>query len=370
MKNKKQIFYIIPTLEGGGAERVALQLSSALQHNYSDELSVTLVTLSGRGELQNNIPVNIEHIDLGARRSRRALIALVRLCRSKRPDIVITSLQVNSVMYFVRLFLDKKPHWFCRLENPLEVTLRRLSLFVRYSFIAALRQCDTIVTLTPNMQKEVKASIPSSADKVVTIPNPVDSKEILEKSTECTPHVFRPNIVMCGRLTEQKNFSQAIDIMSSLITLVPNIHLYILGDGPLLGHLQEETKEKSLEGAITFLGFKENPYPYLESADIFLLTSKWEGFGLVILEAMICKTVVVSTNTNDGPREILGESAFGVIVSSTNPAEIALEIESLLRNHQRRQLYIERGYNRALAYDITHIVQQYYKILTQRKVGV
>src|SRR5699024_11368789 len=116
-------------------------------------------------------------------------------------------------------------------------------------------------------------------------------------------HDFNKNknekiLVAVGRLVEQKDFKTSIKAFNRVSKEV-NVRLVILGKGPKEKELKQLAEDMGIQHKIEFLGFKQNPYKYMRLADVFILSSKWEGFGHVIVEAMSTGTPVISTNCQD-----------------------------------------------------------------------
>ena len=117
-------------------------------------------------------------------------------------------------------------------------------------------------------------------------------------------------IISVGRLSEQKDYRTLLKSLS-LVKKKHNFNLKILGIGKELTNLKKLAQDLEIADNVEFLGFKENPYPYIKSSDLFVLSSKWEGFGLVLVEALALGTPVIATDSNGAPSEILNNGEFG-----------------------------------------------------------
>ncbi len=134
------------------------------------------------------------------------------------------------------------------------------------------------------------------------IQNPIDIEAIDEIPAKTDFfNTASMNLITVGRLESQKNYHLLLDT----IARVPNVRLYILGQGILENELKEKVKNTNLQGRITFLGYDSNPYKYLKKADLFIFGSNHEGFPNVLLEAMCCGLPILTTNCKSGPDEIM-----------------------------------------------------------------
>jgi glycosyltransferase involved in cell wall biosynthesis len=144
-----------------------------------------------------------------------------------------------------------------------------------------------------------------------------------------------PAIVSAGRLAEAKNFPLLIDAMALLRRRVPAARLFILGQGDQEPQLRKQIASLGLSDAVRLCGFQRNPWKYIARADVFALTSRYEGFGNVLIEAMACGVPVVVTSS-PGPLEIVRDNVDGVIVPEHTAAAVADALEAILTDDRRR----------------------------------
>ena len=202
-------------------------------------------------------------------------------------------------------------------RNSLSERLRRRGHLRRRLEIALMRRdyswADVVVGVSEGVSRDVESVLGLGVGSVVTIRNGVD-RERVEAGVGGVPdpgpfaEVFgglaRPVVVSVGRLVEQK---AQVDLVEAFARLPEGSRgsLVVLGEGPLRGVLEERVRELGLEGRVVLPGFVANPWWFVARADLFVLSSRYEGFGLVLAEALVCGVRVVATDCPSGPREIL-----------------------------------------------------------------
>lgn len=203
---------------------------------------------------------------------------------------------------------------------------------------------DYIVAINERMKKGYEKS--TKRPQIVKLYNFMGLESIIEKSKIAIPEKFK-YIVSVGSLTDNKNQALLIDVFYEL-KKESGIEekLILIGEGQERARLEEKVKNLGMEKEIFLLGAKLNPYNYIKDAELYVVTSKEEGFSLTTLEAMTLKTMVIATKT-DGTREILGEdSQYGKLVESSKE-DLKREILYYLKNREKRRVYEELGYTRA-----------------------
>ena len=132
--------------------------------------------------------------------------------------------------------------------------------------------------------------------KAIIIRNIVDEHEICCQGAAYLPNEIEPiDFLFVGRLTEQKNPLRFLRLIAGVKKIKPHLRAVVVGDGPLMGAMQEAIYQLGLRDCVYLAGFQENPYVYMTQADMLLIPSLWEGFGLVALEAMLLGCQVLAT---------------------------------------------------------------------------
>jgi len=171
---------------------------------------------------------------------------------------------------------------------------------------------------------------------------------------------FKYNILSVGDLKPQKNHEMLI---RAFARLPPQLHakLTIVGDGPLKPQLVSLVSELNLQLRVLFAGYQNDPYKWYLSADLFVLTSKWEGFGNVLVESLECGTPVISTDCQSGPAEILDNGRYGKLVAIDDIDTLASEMRASLEEEPDR-LLLQRRAKDFLVDDISMQYLDYFQL--------
>ena len=176
-----------------------------------------------------------------------------------------------------------------------------------------------------------------SPEKIKVIYNPVVNKSLINKSIEEIHHPWLNNkdlpvILGIGRLTKQKNFEHLIKSFKEVLK-VKKARLIILGEGEERSNLEKLIINNNLIDLVDLPGFVDNPYAFMKKADVFVLSSSWEGFGNVIVESMSVGTPVVCTDCKSGPNEILNNGEYGFLVKVNDIEDMSNKILKILINN-------------------------------------
>lgn len=200
-------------------------------------------------------------------------------------------------------------------------------------------------------------------NNVQCIYNPINTEEILSNCSRSSSIKDNKSIqiVTVGRLTQIKGFDRLIWAIHQLVkTKSITTKLQIIGEGEERHQLQKQIKELQLEDIVTLSGFKENPYPSMNKADIFVCSSREEGFSLAISEAMIIGMPIISTECS-GPKELLENGKYGLLVD--NSKEGLLEgLLKMIEKKQLRDYYQNKSKERSLIFKLENVLQQTYSL--------
>ena len=188
-------------------------------------------------------------------------------------------------------------------------------------------------------------------DKIEVISNPISLEDIKRKSeTDCNEIDYNADVIFLGRLTEQKNPLQFLKVFEYVKKKINTLKGCIVGDGPLYEDVKNYIDKRDLRNSIKLYGYQENPYPILNNCKILCITSKWEGFGLVAVEAMVLGKPVVSTNVG-GLSDIIDDSCGKKCSSSSQFVD---EIVHLMTESEYYDYKSKNARIRAMKFDTTN----------------
>jgi len=249
-----------------------------------------------------------------------------------KPDVILTPVVRHTILALRgKSTTGARTRIFAQVHNTYSQTFALIREKKREKRIRLLKKyyprCERIIAVSKGTAEDFCTLTGIPADKVIALHNPMttDGIALLAKEDPGHPWFTRgspPVILGVGRLTTAKNFSLLIRAFEIVRSKTP-CRLLILGDGHLRGTLEEQAASSPFREDISLAGSKINPFAFMRRAAVFVMSSSWEGFGNVLVEAMATGTPVVSTDCPHGPREILADGKFGPLVPPDNPRELA-----------------------------------------------
>lgn len=328
----------LPAFGGGGAERVALNLCGFLA---KQGLSVDLVVAQAQGPYESQVPAGVRVVDLGGRRLLAALPHLIRYLRRERPQALLSAMEHTNLVALWARGLARVP---CRLvvsvHNVISHNLDRSPSWRdrRTPGLARLfyPQADGIVAVSKGVADDLAQQVGLDPSRIRVIYNPVVTNELAALSAERLSHPWfvpdaPPVILGVGRLSPQKDFGTLVEAFA-LVRAARPARVMILGEGEDRAALSRRAAALGVGGDFELPGFVANPYAYMSRAALLAMTSAWEGFGIVLVEAMACGTPVVSTDCSAGPSEILDGGRFGRLVPVGEALALAQAILATLEH--------------------------------------
>lgn len=358
----KKVFFILPTLGGGGAERVALHL---LNNISTDMFDLTVVVIyKNRGDYLKDLREEVKRIFLDKVKIRYSIFSLYKILKRENPDFVINfSFELMMLMGVSIIPFFKNIYFINRQINILST--QNFSKIEKILLKIAYKNFNKIITQSKDMTDDLLKNIDISKEKIMEINNPVNLKEIekLSKETINLEITKRNKNLLCvGRLSHQKGFDLIIEAISFLKD--KTIKLYILGDGEEKNKLLDLIKKLGLSDQVFLLGRKSNPYSYMKNADLFILSSRYEGFPNALLEAGACGLYSICNNCLGGVNEIIEENINGNVINFNDKKLLISVIEKNLLKEKDRKKITERIKDR---YSIEIIVKKYEKVLKENK---
>ncbi|KPV39146.1 glycosyl transferase family 1 [Thiohalorhabdus denitrificans] len=321
MNLPKRIALFLSFSGDGGVERMMLNLAGAIARLGHP---VDLVRAKAEGG-HDQAPEGVRVIDLGTAHTRTSLKPLTRYLRRERPDAMLAAKdRANRVAIRARQRAGVDTRLAVRLGTHLSRSLEGrsgLKKWLRYRPMrAAYPHADAIVAVSAGVAEDTAriTGIPQQAIHV--IPNPVVTPGMREAARQPVGHPWLegdsreiPVVVAAGRLTRQKDFPTLLRAFARLREERP-ARLIILGEGRDRPELEALAAELGIAGDLDLPGFAANPYAFMAGADLFALSSAWEGSPNVLTEALALGTPVAATDCQSGPRETLAGGRYGPLV--------------------------------------------------------
>ncbi|MFT3968061.1 MAG: glycosyltransferase [Sphingobium sp.] len=345
MSGAGKVAIYLPDLSGGGAERLHVQLAPALE---SLGYAVRFVLDRPGGALEGLLPSTIARFVLGGRRQLAALPRLVRYLRQDRPDILVGNMEHMNVMAVLARRLARVPtRVVVTQHNAFSEQVKRASWQWRVLpplYRAILPRADAVVAVSAGVADDLAERTGFPRDAISVIHNGVIDHGFFSRAAEEPQHRWfaegRRVIVGMGRLVAQKDFATLVRAFA----LAPqDTRLLILGEGPQRAELEALAASLDLAGRVDMPGFLSNPLPFLRKASLFVLSSRFEGFGNVVAEALALGTPVVSTDCPHGPAEILQAGRFGLLVPPGDSEALGVAITHALAAVPDHEALSERG---------------------------
>jgi glycosyltransferase involved in cell wall biosynthesis len=326
-------------LYGGGAERILLTLARGFAERG---VKVDLVLARAEGPYLEQVHPQVRIVDLKARWMPASLPKLVRYLRQVQPINLIAALHYPcEIALWARRLAGVSTRIIVSEHNTLSLEAARIpQISVHLTPLAArlfYPWADKIVAVSQGVATDLTQITHIPADRIQVIYNPVLTPELFSLAQEPVEHPwFKPGeppvILGVGRLHPQKDFPTLIHAFDRVRQVRP-ARLMILGDGPERERLTALIAELGLTDDVALPGFVQNPYAYMSKANVFVLSSAWEGLGNVLIEAMAVGTPVVSTNCESGPAEILDRGKYGHLTPVGDSEAISAAILSVLAGH-------------------------------------
>ncbi len=363
---QRRVLFLIPSLGGGGAERVMVTLLRHLDRSRF-QLAVAVVD-SREAAYRVDVPEHVELIDLHCTRVRYALPKIMRLIWQRRPDVVFSTLgHLNLALAMLRPLVPNGVRYIGRESNIVSEVLSGYthSRLWGWAYRRFYPRFDVVVCQSVDMREDLIGHFAFPPGKAVVIHNPVDIERIRRLaaeviSTDDEPPASHsdaaPHLVAAGRLTHQKGFDLLVEALALCDGMRPRLTL--LGEGPLRPALEQLARQRGVADWVRFVGFQKNPYTFFAQADAFVLSSRYEGFPNVVLEVLACGTPVIAMPCPGGVAEI-AELAGGVLLASAVDAEsLSVAIKRFIGGERIGSITLT-------PFLIDRIVDQYQKLLME-----
>ena len=360
------ITFFLSRLGSGGIGRLHIHLIKGLREKGL-EVDLALGKLSGPYRKYLDFPgvynISTTHSLLG-------VLPFALYLMRRRPKVVVCEkLRVNVVAQRAKRLAGSDCRIFASIHGPLTHKLEHegLSEKKRQKKYALIRKWypnnDGFIAVSRGIGEDLHHHFHIPKRKIHVIYNPVLAPEVMEKGQDAPTHPWfnpkaNPVILSVGRLEEQKGYPCLLESFLKVRQFV-DCRLIILGEGSKRKELQSIINKLGLQEHVSMPGFVSNPYPFMRCSDLFVLSSKWEGFGIVLVEAMAFGTPVVSTDCPVGPGEILEQGKLGKLVPVDDTEQMAKAIIETLRARPPSEPLIQA----ARKYTVERVAEAYLNVL-------
>jgi glycosyltransferase involved in cell wall biosynthesis len=372
---RARLLVVTPSLGGGGAERHLIRILPALAFPFDVEIAV----LRSGGTLAAAVPDGVPVHDIGSLGWVTAARRLRALVRGRRLDVVLSFQEAANIPALLALRLiaaAERPRAAVSIQSAPSVVLADARPRTRWRVATAMRRlyplADRVIVASQGVAGDIASVAPGAAGRITCIYNAGIDASVAARAREAYAHRFfgtgEPVLVACGRLTEQKDYPTLLRAVARIRTERP-VRLIVLGDGPLERDLTALTRALDIEDAVDFTGYVDNPYACMARASIYVLSSRSEGFGNVIVEALAPARPIVATDCPHGPGEILDRGDYGRLVPPGDPEAFARAVLGLLDDPQEAARLGALGPGRATLFTAERAGEAYASLLTALLAG-
>lgn len=305
----------------------------------------------------------------------KELTWLRKAVKKFNPDVILSvDTHCNLLASLYKVIFDQRKKVVITTHNNLSaVTARKLTTFSKLILAVAghylFNRADAIVCVSKGVAYNVKKFF-SFSKNLTIIPYGLDLRKArilgLRELPNSDKRIFNDKtlkIISVGRFEEQKDFHTLLKAFAYARKKINKIELLLIGDGYLRKELESLAINLGIQTVAHFLGWKNNVYQYIKNSDVFVLSSNYEGFGYVILEAMSQGLPIVSSDTDFGPSEILDNGRFGKLVPPHNEKRLAQTMFELLKNKKMLFYLRQKSSKRILEYREERMLEKYKKVV-------
>ena len=371
MNTKKRVLIIINKFVYGGIETTLLEILNQVDYNKYD---ITVGCMIRGGELEKNIPkrvhiVYLTKFDVFPSGLRRKLIdAFILFAPGKIVYKKFIKDNYDSIICYhgdfvsiLKGFKGKKTCWIHGDWFPFKITNTLLGKIRKRLLLKHMRSCDKIVCVSNHLKDKLTTFFNNKLDNIIFQRNAINPRKIEEKSNEkVSDYDFNDGLlhfISVGRLARQKGYDLLIPIVANLHQKNSNFKLLIIGDGEERKNLENLIESHGANDFITLLGMKANPFPYVKNSDVFICSSRMEGYSTSISEAIILGKCIVSTNCG-GSDQLLDYGKAGILVEN-NSEGINKGLYEILANQDLIKIYSEKSKERSkVLFNLSEIIKE------------
>jgi N-acetylgalactosamine-N,N'-diacetylbacillosaminyl-diphospho-undecaprenol 4-alpha-N-acetylgalactosaminyltransferase len=375
--------FLINSLEKGGAERTVLTLLYFLQESSTNPYYLFLLENKIRCEIPNKIPVI-----LGSRYHGNNILKLLkipflafklkRFCQKNQISTIISFLERSNFTNVIARLLGSDHQCIISERNTPSLVYSSKSLkdmLNRWLIRWLYRKADQIISVSEGVRQDLLTYFGLKPAIITTIHNPYDIDYIQHRSKEEVDETWLTNnsfqtILNVGNLTKQKAQDTLLRTFARLSDQIANLRLIIVGAGEAYQKLIELAKDLNIEKYVKLVGHKDNPFSYMARADVFVLSSHFEGFPNVLIEAMICGCPVISTDCRSGPNEVIRDHHNGILIPVGDYQSMDMAIIEILKDKSIHQKLTNNAIKTIEHYRVERIAAQYLQTMRTHKKAI
>jgi glycosyltransferase involved in cell wall biosynthesis len=330
------VLFILPNLQVGGAEKITLNIIRALDKNKFQPI---LFLLKDEGEFRGHVPTEIQVIT-ALRTNQKILLNLPLVLKklikaAKGVNLLIGGLELTPTYFAIivsKLLKIPVLGWVhTNLNSYPPASNLKHALLLKFLY----PKLNSVIAVSTNTGNDILNLIPSLKNKIKVIYNPYFENIEPRNPEDSTQLISRkPYILSVGRLVPEKGFDFLIKAHHEMLQKGINHQLVILGEGPERKALEKIVEGLNLKDSVTLAGYQSNPGLWMKHAEVFVISSRVEGFPLVAVEALAAGLPIVSFACPGGLSELFQDGKFGVLVPPENPLSLAKSIEEVFTNRQ------------------------------------
>jgi GalNAc-alpha-(1->4)-GalNAc-alpha-(1->3)-diNAcBac-PP-undecaprenol alpha-1,4-N-acetyl-D-galactosaminyltransferase len=360
-----KVMFVIHSMMAGGAERVATTL---VNHWVTAGDQLTLVTITSAETDFYELDTRVARVALDlSRPSRnwresiannlRIITRLREVMHEVQPDVLLSFLGSVNLRVLLAAFGTGIPVVVGERVDPTQHPIGKIARALR---CLLYRRASAVVVQTPGIAQWASRIVARSAIHV--IPNPINDQFLEPSSTISAP---QHKIVGMGRLESQKGFDLLLCAFAQYVTAHPDWTLDIFGEGSERDHLKALADDLGIADRVRLPGTIKDPERVLRQADIFVLSSRYEGFPNALLEAMACGLAVIGFDCRSGPREMIQHGVNGLLVPPNDVDALAKAMAQLMGAEEQRKRLGERAVAISEQFSLAKVNQMWRSVLDQ-----
>lgn len=362
MGNSKKIILFMPSIEDGGVEKNFFNISNYLAKKLDKVVIITGKNYS-RKRLNQNIKIIFFKIKFNPSRRIKYILSIILLIKellTSKEKTIVLSFQANVYCIII-----------CKIFGSTIITRSNASIhgwsknfrLNLYKFFYSFADC--LIVNSKALKKEFIDILKLKSNLVY---NPLDDERIFKLAKKKNNLNFfnkkSINLLNIGRLVKQKDHLTLLKTIKYLKSKI-NIKLIIIGNGPLKDELNNFIKKNNLQINVKIIKYTDNPFKHFKNSDFFILSSIFEGLPNVLLEAMLLKKFIISSDCPTGPKEILNSGKYGSLFNPGDYKKLAEKILYYSKNKKAYEKKVKKGFLSLRRFNYSANLDKYLKIINK-----